>query len=534
MTAGGELKAFGLAVRKARTAKGWTLEMLAHEALGNQERKSFVSVVENGRRKLSALTIQKFARVLDLPEAIVDATLGMAPNNTADEAAVERNAEALMREVEALRRELKLSEALVLALAHEFAEGGATDRDAAITGLRRTLEVARELQIKGESGSNFGLEVDAVFKRLAELTERGELGQASDEANRALAAWEEEQEEVKAKGLALLDAGIAQDYLRRDAEAVARKLVRKSELDRAEGANVFEALSSVWNEWHDRGRDKGLNLDLEVSISVANLMVQYAESEKERGAQLIYVGVALYTLGERESGTLQLRKAVEAVSQALKEWTREHAPLEWAMTQNNLGNALSALGARERDTVRLEEAVYAYSQALREYTRERAPLNWATTQNNLGNVLQILGSRETEAVRLEQAVEAYSQALKEWTRESVPLDWAATQNNLGLALATLGKREIGTTHLEQALEAFHLALEEWTCERVPLDWAMARFNIALVFETLFAKTKERNQLDQAIEAVDEALQVYREAQADYYLDSATRLRERLLKLRDDG
>jgi transcriptional regulator with XRE-family HTH domain len=57
---------FGRVVRLARTAKGMTLEMLAYEALGNQDRKSYVSAVEKGRKRLSALTVQKFATFLEL------------------------------------------------------------------------------------------------------------------------------------------------------------------------------------------------------------------------------------------------------------------------------------------------------------------------------------------------------------------------------------------------------------------------------------------------------------------------------------
>ena len=37
-------------------------------------------------------------------------------------------------------------------------------------------------------------------------------------------------------------------------------------------------------------------------------------------------------------------------------------PLDWAMTQNNLGNALQRLGERESGTTRLEEAVNAYQE----------------------------------------------------------------------------------------------------------------------------------------------------------------------------
>ncbi len=86
------------------------------------------------------------------------------------------------------------------------------------------------------------------------------------------------------------------------------------------------------------------------------------------------------------------------------------------------------------------------------------PLDWATTQNNLGNALQTLGERESGTARLEEAVEAYRAALQELTRERVPLHWATTQNNLGLALEALGERESGTPHLEAAVAAFNVCL----------------------------------------------------------------------------
>jgi hypothetical protein len=50
-------------------------------------------------------------------------------------------------------------------------------------------------------------------------------------------------------------------------------------------------------------------------------------------------------------------------------------PLDWAMTQNNLGTALSTLGERESGTARLEEAFAPYRAALEECTRE-ATSHW--------------------------------------------------------------------------------------------------------------------------------------------------------------
>jgi hypothetical protein len=88
----------------------------------------------------------------------------------------------------------------------------------------------------------------------------------------------------------------------------------------------------------------------------------------------------------------------------------------------------------------LEEAVTAYRDALLERTRERVPLQWATTQNNLGNALWRLGARESGTARLEEAVTASRDALLERTRERVPLQWATTQNNLKIALRLIEER----------------------------------------------------------------------------------------------
>ena len=143
------------------------------------------------------------------------------------------------------------------------------------------------------------------------------------------------------------------------------------------------------------------------------------------------------TLGERESGTARLEQAVEAYRAALQERTRERVPLDWAMTQNNLGNALAdPRRARERHRPGWSRRWTPIARRLQERTRERVPLDWATTQNNLGTALTTLGERESGTARLEQAVDAYRAALLERTRERVPLDWAMTQNNLGTALRT--------------------------------------------------------------------------------------------------
>jgi hypothetical protein len=82
------------------------------------------------------------------------------------------------------------------------------------------------------------------------------------------------------------------------------------------------------------------------------------------------------------------------------------------MIQNNLGLALSRLGERESGTTKLEEAVVAYREALREWTRERLPLNWATSFGNEGVALMLLAERRRDAAMAKTALSQINAAFE--------------------------------------------------------------------------------------------------------------------------
>ena len=366
--------------------------------------------------------------------------------------------------------EAGLERTTILELARPLRPGEAIDLDQAVVELRNAVGIALDVIAKGERGTNQEAFVEDVLKRLAETTKKGDYEGGAEAVDDALAELDRRDEEHRAASRrsreTLLEAGAEQDLLRRDPASVARRIVAIAGLDAADGNPAWsQKFRERFDAFYAEGRDKGINLSLEVAIEMARRMAASARNSDQRGDALNSLGNALSELGERESGTARLEEAVTAFREALKELARERAPLPWAMTQMNLGLAFFRLGERESGTARLRQAVSAFREALKELTRERAPLLWAMTQMNLGNALATLGGRGSGTARLEEAVAAYRAALKESTPARAPLQWALTQTNLGNALRALGERESGTARLEEAVAAYRAALKENTPAR---------------------------------------------------------------------
>jgi len=342
----------------------------------------------------------------------------------------------------------------------------------------------------------------------------------------ARARLEEARRLVRAKREAV--AKVLTDQIREEASLLREQAkIEAARLRFAETARFYEeaarllpaedrdARSADWvlagDSWTEQGLYFGDNRAL------INAIAGYRAALEERtrarvpldwAATQNSVGNALQILGEREGGTARLEEAVAAYRAALQEYTRDWLPLQWSMTQNNLGDALRTLGQRESGTARLTEAVVAFRAVLEELPREWVPLHWAWTQNNLGNALQTIGERESGTTRLEEAIVAYRAALEELTRDRIPLAWATSQNNLGVALSALGQRESGTARLDEAVAAFQAALEELTRARAPFNWATTQNNLGVALRALGQRESGAARLEEAVAAFRAALEEF--------------------------
>jgi tetratricopeptide (TPR) repeat protein len=150
------------------------------------------------------------------------------------------------------------------------------------------------------------------------------------------------------------------------------------------------------------------------------------------------------------------------------------ADLAWRYTLNRADNLL-ILGDEFGDSAALAQAIENYREALKLAQRKRWWLDWAMTQNRLGDALRTLGERQSDTARLEEAVAAFREALKEETRARAPNQWAEAQFGLGNALSGLGRRAVTQSNLDEALGTLGDADALSHCRPAVLDLSMVHW-----------------------------------------------------------
>ena len=85
----------------------------------------------------------------------------------------------------------------------------------------------------------------------------------------------------------------------------------------------------------------------------------------------------------------------------------------------------------------LNQAIAAYLRALEVYILAAYPVDYALTQNNLGNAYSALAEVLDKKANLGKAIAAYQEALRVRTHAAYSVQYAATQPNLGAAYLRL-------------------------------------------------------------------------------------------------
>jgi len=105
-------------------------------------------------------------------------------------------------------------------------------------------------------------------------------------------------------------------------------------------------------------------------------------------------------------------------------------------SSNKIETSIEQVPSFSASLTTAQQKLAAYQEALHILTPEAAPLEYAITQHNLGNAYRDLPTGD-RASNLAQAIRCYQEALRFLTPEAAPLDYARTQINLGNAYRDL-------------------------------------------------------------------------------------------------
>ena len=223
---------------------------------------------------------------------------------------------------------------------------------------------------------------------------------------------------------------------------------------------------------------------------------------------LYSISLIYFQLNKPKIAIEKLLQCNRAYQEALKVYTLDNFPMDYAMIQNNLGNTYRSLAKVKDRVVNCEKAIQAFHEALKVYTPEDFPMNYAITQNNLGTAFGTLAEVQDKAENCNLAIQYYLEALKVYTLDNFPMDYAMIQNNLGNTYRSLAKVKDRVVNCEKAIQAFHEALKVYTPEDFPMNYAITQNNLGTAFGTLAEVEDKAGNCNKAIQAFKEALSVY--------------------------
>jgi len=180
-------------------------------------------------------------------------------------------------------------------------------------------------------------------------------------------------------------------------------------------------------------------------------------SLKEEAAETeLNLGLAEQALAQNGMG--KLADAIQHYQNALRVFTRQDFPQDFAVLHNNLAIAyLSMPMSDERGKMREALAVQSFEEVLKVINLIDHPSEYAMINNNLGNALQYASSSHALANNL-RAVEAYDEALKVRNSRDTPMEYANTIANKANVLRNLpdDPEELSKGNHENLKQAFTL------------------------------------------------------------------------------
>ena len=213
--------------------------------------------------------------------------------------------------------------------------------------------------------------------------------------------------------------------------------------------------------------DVGADLLLQAKIGYEEALPIFQKLASKEEVAEIHLNLGLVLQSLTQFNLARISDSIEAYQEALRVFTWQNYPQEYAILSNNIAIAyLSMPLASKKEYLCQGLAIQSLKVALKHITLSNHPQEYAMLQNNLGNAFQYLASSNTLQNNL-QAIAAYDEALKVRDPKHTPLEYANTISNKANALLNLPD-DLEKPGLEnpknkrQALNYYQIAWEIFT------------------------------------------------------------------------
>ena len=214
-------------------------------------------------------------------------------------------------------------------------------------------------------------------------------------------------------------------------------------------AKIQMTLGAIYMQRKQGGRgDQETNLRLGIECLEKALQVFNPEKYLVDWMQTQHNLITCYKhLGGLTQDRKDYKKAIAYGTKIISK-CQDH-PQILASTQFELGTCYKNLGVfiGENKEENLARATQCYRDALRVFSRETQPFNWADIKNSLGNAYQHNG-------QYQEAINSYQEALLVHTRDDFPIDYIKTVINIGNTRAKYKKLTDAFNSYQEAINVF--------------------------------------------------------------------------------
>ncbi len=249
--------------------------------------------------------------------------------------------------------------------------------------------------------------------------------------------------------------------------------------------------------------------DLKKAIGYYTAALRFCSPDIDAASYGIVQANLGFAYAELPSGNRHrnLHRAIKCYTAALEVYTPETSLSGYAKLQLGLGAAYADLSLEENLAPRpdlqqanLRAVIAHYTQALRFYTLETFPWEYAQIHMDLAQAYTLLSADDKEK-NLKQAIACYKAVLCVYTLAQAPLLYAEVQVALGLIYSQFSDQQMCKQSYFQALysaiECYECALEVYEPESAPLEYAQIMVYLGLAY-TQLATDEQALDLEQSL------------------------------------